>query len=80
MELRLVAERLSIGCFACKKPLQLSHCLKETKVGLATVLDVQCEACGVISKVQTSKTHPGKQGKRRVYDVNTKAAIGKSWM
>lgn len=78
VELRIIAERLHSGCYACATPLQLVNCVKETRVGLASVLDVRCGSCGVVNMVQTSKTHPGKKGKNRVYDVNTKAAIGKS--
>ena len=81
VELGLLAERLERGCYACSKALRLINVVKEERFGLASVLHVKCSSggCGAISMVQTSKTHRSSgSGTRRVYDVNTKAALGES--
>ena len=79
MELCLIAERLNRGCVACSSPLELINCVKEQRFGLASVIHIRCsaEGCRATTMVQTSKTHTGRSGTCRAYDVNTKAALGK---
>ena len=79
VELCLIAERLNRGCVACSSPLELINCVKEQRFGLASVIHIRCsaEGCRATTMVQTSKTHTGRSGTCRAYDVNTKAALGK---
>lgn len=76
VELQLIIDRLRAGCCGCKARLCLCDLVRENRFGLASILVVRCASCGLENMVQTSKTHPGSKGKRRSYDVNSKAALG----
>ena len=43
---------------------------------LATILEVKCEICGMMNRLHTSKKH-NMPGHQKIYDSDTKAAIGK---
>ena len=64
------------GCSKCKALLNIVNTVAEEPAGLASILQVKCGSCQTMNKVQTSKTVPSKNGKRRVFSVNTKAALG----
>lgn len=76
VDVRLVAERLDRGCYGCEENLHLIDIVQESKSGLASIFNVKCRSCGVMNSVQTSKTVPSKNGKRRTFSINTKAALG----
>ena len=81
VELLLVSKRLHQGCCACSTELHLIDCKKDVKYGLASVLHVVCRQCKSLNTVQTSKSHAPQNGKgSRVYDINTKAALGGYWI
>ncbi len=76
VELGILADGLR-ACEDCGVPLNLANTETETKDGLASILYVRCE-CGLINSVPTSKSHKKIGGRGRpVYNVNTKAALGK---
>lgn len=76
IELKILADALG-ECSAnnCKQLLDLRKIIREQKVGLASVLWVQCE-CGEINRVKTGKCHKQSDKHGVVYDVNTKCAEG----
>ena len=76
IDVKLVAERLGRGCYGCGEKLHLCDILLENRSGLASTFSIICKSCGVVNSVQTSKTVPGRNGKRRTFSINTKAALG----
>ena len=62
-------------CIKCGSILSLVDCVKETKISLASIFHVKCRSCQLINTVNSDKTHEV-PGKKRHYDINTKAAIG----
>ena len=58
---------------SCSRHLQLENTISESRVGLGTVLMVQCE-CGFVNRVPTSSFHNSKQTGRKICDLNTKLA------
>lgn len=78
VELGLLADQLR-ACKNCSNPLFLHNIDNEQRVGYASILYVSCE-CGFMNKVSTGKSHrPSDKTKRGmpVYDINTKAVLGK---
>ena len=73
-----MASRLEKGCYGCGSGLHLIDCVRETKQGFASILYIQCRECLTENSVQTSKTHTVEDSRRRVFDINTKVALGKS--
>lgn len=75
-------------CEACSGVLELKNIRKEVRYGLASIFDIQCSrpSCQHISKLTTDTVHTvpslvpasDKHITRRPFDVNTKAAVGKS--
>ena len=69
------------ACNDCGDPLNLMNTECETRQGLASILYVRCH-CGMVNSVPTAKCHrtEGCSREKPVYEMNTKAAIGKkSW-
>ena len=55
---------------------------KEVRQGLASIFHIVCKNCSTINNVYTSKTHmkhDARDNRSRVYDLNTKGAIGKCY-
>ena len=78
VDLPFVISLLEKGCTVCHHKLRLSNCMGEEKYGLASVLEIKCSTCGMLTKIGTSDTHTpagGSNRGRRPYDVNTKAAF-----
>ena len=76
IDLEILADGLG-ECSAnnCKQVLDLRKVVGENRVGLASVLWVQCE-CGEINRVATGKCHKQNDKSGVVYDINTKCAEG----
>ena len=78
VELGFLAEQLKAGCQQCKTPLMLHHMKSETKKGFGSYLNIECQACFSYTTVLTGKLHnPVNARQRKVFDVNTKAILGK---
>ena len=78
VELGHLADQLK-ECKNCSKPLMLHKIQKEQRVGYASILYISCE-CGMMNNITTGKSHrPSDKSKvgMPVYDINTKAVIGK---
>ena len=81
-EIDEVIRQLREGCKSCGDELNLLHASSERVIGLASVFTVDCSVCGLANTITTSKVHKPAKSKyhdesRNVYDVNTKAALGK---
>ena len=74
VDLKQLAKDLN-NCTSCSYQLNLLDTVKETRDGLGSVLYVKCDVCGTVNTVHTGKKH-GESG-RGVFDVNSKAAVGK---
>lgn len=72
-----VVNQLRAGCVDCHMELSLARLQCETRYGLGSILYINCD-CGVLNTVYSSKHHCEKNGKRPIFDVNTKAATGMS--
>lgn len=78
IELGHVADQMK--CTDCKSPLMFQNIGSETRRGFGSMLYIECHECGTINTVTTNKSHRvGKCGPE-VFDVNTKAAIGKCFI
>lgn len=78
VELGFLAEQLKAGCQLCKTPLMLHHMKSETKKGFGSYLNIECQACFSYTTVSTGRLHtPVNAQQRKVFDVNTKAILGK---
>ena len=77
VDLEYLVDQLN-ECVTCSSPIIMSNgtVFNVQDKGLATVLDVKCEICGMINRLHTSKKH-NTPGNQKVYDINTRAAIGK---
>src|SRR5277367_5397757 len=63
VELGMLAKGLS-KCIGCPKPLELSDCSGETILGLASVLRITCNLCGMVNNIPTCKYRSvGKEAK-----------------
>lgn len=63
VELGIIAKGLS-KCIGCPKPLELSDCSGETILGLASVLRITCNLCGMVNNIPTCKYRSvGKEAK-----------------
>lgn len=83
VDLDYIIRQLLAGC-KCGENLALTCCTNETRKGLASLLNVKCASCDALNEIHTSKMHTPKvddvgtpQRLYPVYDVNTKAALGK---
>ena len=81
VELGYLAEQLKAGCCVCGEILHLHNCTGETRMGLASRLALNCDRCGSESTILTSKQHRRQDVTKGpgVFDVNTKAALGKRY-
>ena len=79
VELGVLANGLEFCEFCSKGPLRLSQCVREEKMGMASILYVRCDACQSVCKVPTGKQHskPDQKCGRKAYDINTKLAQGR---
>eukprot|EP00117_Sycon_ciliatum_P037279 scpid98556/ scgid27918/ len=75
VDISLLVERCRRGCCSCKTVLNLVDIVSEQRSGLASIFRVKCSSCRTENLVQTSKSVVSKNGKRRVFSVNTKAAL-----
>lgn len=66
-------------CTKCGSILSLVDCIQEKLLGLASMFYIQCRSCKTITAVNSDKTHEV-PSKKRHYDVNTKAVVGKYCM
>ena len=80
VELGHLAEQLRMcGNAKCDRPLYLHNITREERSGYASILYITCE-CGMPNQVTTGKSHrdPNKSKRGRpVFDINTKAVLGK---
>ena len=74
VDLKELAKGLN-SCKKCTHQLNLLDTVKENREGLGSVLHVKCDVCATINEVRTGNKH-GESG-RGVFDVNSKAAVGK---
>lgn len=74
VELQEIAKNLK--CCLCSKVLLLEKITHEKRLGLNSVLNVECEDCNVITLVPTGKIHLTKSEVKHS-DVNTKLVLGK---
>ena len=76
IELGVLAEGLG-ACEnnECDRILDLRSTISENRIGLSSILWIQCE-CGELNKIQTGKFHRQKRKGVPIYDVNTKMAEG----
>ena len=74
VDLKELAKGLN-SCKKCTHQLNLLDTVKESREGLGSVLHVKCDVCATINEVRTGNKH-GESG-RGVFDVNSKAAVGK---
>lgn len=63
-------------CTDCKEVLDLNRTESETRRGFGSILYIMC-SCGVLNSVTTSKSHQIKKKGVPVFDINTKAVMGK---
>ncbi len=63
------------NCKSCMHTLNLLDTVKEVREGLGSVLHIKCDVCSTVNEVTTGKKHG--EGGRGVFDVNSKAAVGK---
>jgi hypothetical protein len=63
-------------CTDCGLALQLANITKETRYGFGSLFYINC-SCGVINSVETNKRHRVNKQGPKVFDINTKAALGK---
>ena len=63
-------------CTDCGEYLRLSKISKETRYGYGSLLYIDC-TCGFINTVETNKRHRVNNKGPKVFDINTKAALGK---
>ena len=76
VELQTLADQLDCG--NCSSPLSLKNIVRETRHGFGSILYVSCGHCdGEPTKVYTGKRHAPSTTKKTVFDVNSKAALGK---
>ncbi len=80
-DVALLGDKLD-RCNLCDMPLRLSQCARVKYQGLGSYLYINCDNvdCKAVNRVPTSKQHrpPGKTRGPMVWDLNTKAATGKS--
>ena len=76
VELDRLAEQMK-SCLDCGQPFILRNIQRETKMGFANILYIDC-AYGVLNSVTRNKYHNINETLRgpRTFDVNTKAALG----
>ena len=75
VELSEIVHQLQEGCRKCGTELRLREIKCERRVGLASLLTIECEACRTPNTIRTPKAH--QTDSKQVFDVNTKAALGK---
>ncbi|XP_046591676.1 uncharacterized protein LOC124293697 [Neodiprion lecontei] len=73
VDLEYLAQQLK--CIRCKKDILLKKAVKETRMGLNSILHIACDECCSITQVRTGKTHVTLENKTHA-DVNTKAVLG----
>ena len=88
VELGLIVQRLTSGCFKCRLPLNICHAKGVEIKGLGGWIYVKCDnpACGTYNKVPTGKQHKKSKTEDNpfnvktpgsaIFDINTKAACG----
>ena len=78
VELGVLAAELS-ACKKCSCPLSLANTSNEIRYGLGSILHVRCtnQACNYMNNVFAGRRHSAKNGRKKIWDVNTKAAEGK---
>lgn len=69
----------NLKCSKCHEVLSLENIVKETRMGLNSILNVLCETCSVITLVSTGKHHFSRLCQRDISDVNTKAVFGNDY-
>ena len=77
VEIKHLAEQLS-KCEDCERPLDLRNIVEETRRGFGSIFIINCE-CGVLNRVETNKSHRAGGRGPAVFDINTKAAVGKNF-
>jgi hypothetical protein len=63
-------------CTDCGCRLALQNIVHEVRYGLGSVFMVECD-CGIVNEVSSGKTHRVGTKGPPVFDINTKAALGK---
>jgi len=77
VELHTLADQLD--CAYCSSQLSLRNIVRETHHGFGSILYIRCDNCegDATTKVYTGKRHVPSNAKKSVFDVNSKAALGK---
>lgn len=64
-------------CKRCKSVLSLLDSTESVAIGLGTTYYIECRACGRTNEVLTDKQHSVSGSHKKIFNVNTKAVIGK---
>ncbi|KAK0071480.1 hypothetical protein PV325_012831, partial [Microctonus aethiopoides] len=76
---RRIVELVELGknlkCCVCQRVLSLENITNETRKGLHSILNVNCNECSIETIVPTGKIHTTKSEVKHS-DVNTKAVLG----
>ena len=64
-------------CSSCRSPLLLQNIQREAKKGLASILHIFCDNCIFLNTVTTGDRRISPTTGYPLFDINTKAAIGK---
>ena len=78
VEFLLIIPGLKRGWYSCQTRLDIYECVKELRIGLASLLNVKCSMCSVVNMVRTCKSsqYAVVGGRRCAYYMNTKVALG----
>jgi len=72
-----LASQLEEGCVHCGQELRLFDIVSETRQGLGSILRIRCRECTKNTNVATDSRHGvDSESTKKVWDVNTKAALG----
>ena len=74
-ELGYLSDQLKCDDSDCGENLSLSNIIKETRYGFGSRLYIEC-TCGIVNTVETNKRHRVNNKGPKVFDINTKAALG----
>lgn len=64
-------------CKKCNYPQNLNCLVSEERHGLASIFWIKCPSCNFTNQVSTDKRHVSAVTSRAVFDINTKATLGR---
>ena len=76
VEMGELVRQLLDGCRQCGTELKLTKLIGEKLIGLASLMTIECHKCHSTNVIRSSKSHQT-QNSKQVFDVNSKAALGK---